>query len=98
MKRSLLLSFAAMVLGLGLPGCAYVEGDEDGECSDGVDNDQDGTLDCGDPGCISAAACAGDDDDSASDDDDSASDDDDGSPDETGPEALASVASAAATG
>jgi alpha-glucosidase len=55
-----------------------VEGDEAGECTDGVDNDQDGPTDCDDPGCATATACTGDDDDSAGDDDDdSAGDDDD---------------------
>ena len=49
-----------------LAGCdASVEGDAEGECSDGADNDQDGNVDCADDGCASDAACAGDDDDSA---------------------------------
>ena len=62
------------------PGCLPVdeeiEGDEAGECSDGVDNDQDGVLDCDDEGCAIATACAGDDDDDDSADDDSGDDDD----------------------
>lgn len=56
-----------------------LEGDEDGECSDGTDNDQDGFTDCADPGCAADLACAGDDDDATGDDDDSAAGDDDDS-------------------
>jgi hypothetical protein len=33
------------------------EGNEAGECSDGVDNDQDGVADCDDPGCFVATVC-----------------------------------------
>ena len=33
------------------------EGDEPGECADGVDNDQDGLLDCEDTDCVGAEAC-----------------------------------------
>ena len=42
-----------------------VEGDESGECDDGVDNNQNGLTDCSDPGCAAAVACdpSGDDDD-----------------------------------
>ena len=79
MNRSLLLFLLALSL-LFVAGCdAEVEGDAAGECDDGVDNDQDGTVDCDDEGCAIAAACSGDDDDSAGDDDDSAvaADDDD---------------------
>jgi hypothetical protein len=69
----LLLPALALFL---LPGCepapvVEVEGDEAGECDDGVDNDQDGTRDCDDDGCGADAACARDDD-----DDDVANDDD----------------------
>ena len=61
MKR-VLLSLLALGLLFGLPAChAEVEGDEAGECSDGVDNDQDGSLDCSDEGCAIATACGGDD-------------------------------------
>ncbi len=56
---------------------AEIEGDEAGECDDGVDNDQDGFTDCDDPGCEAATACTGDDDDATSDDDDDATSDDD---------------------
>jgi endoglucanase len=35
------------------------EGDDPGECSDGVDNDLDGTTDCRDPGCFGAPVCPG---------------------------------------
>ncbi|MBN95879.1 MAG: hypothetical protein CL928_17700, partial [Deltaproteobacteria bacterium] len=56
-----------------------VEGDEAGECSDGVDNDQDGNTDCNDDGCINAIDCTsiGDDDATPADDDDDDDDDDD---------------------
>ena len=56
---------------------AEVEGDEAGECDDGVDNDQDGLTDCDDDGCENASACVGDDDDVTSDDDDDTTGDDD---------------------
>jgi len=60
MNRSLLLSLLALGL-LFVTGCgAEVEGDEAGECSDGVDNDQDGTLDCGDAGCAISTTCKSD--------------------------------------
>jgi len=36
-----------------------VEGDDIGECADGVDNDEDGTVDCADEGCAAAADCTG---------------------------------------
>jgi formylglycine-generating enzyme required for sulfatase activity len=35
-----------------------IEGDEAGECDDGVDNDQDGVTDCADDGCVAATVCA----------------------------------------
>ena len=88
MKRSLLvLRLLALGLSLALPACAcgvYLEGDEAGECSDGVDNDQDGAVDCSDPGCAAAGACAvdDDDDDAGPDDDDAGPDDDDAVPDD----------------
>ena len=53
------------------------EGAEPGECSDGLDNDEDALIDCADDNCAGAPECLGDDDDSAGDDDDSAGDDDD---------------------
>ncbi len=34
------------------------EGDEPGECGDGIDNDRDGIFDCTDPGCSSAPECS----------------------------------------
>jgi len=57
MKTSLIL------FGLGLlvflTSCkGEVEGDEAGECDDGVDNDQNGIVDCNDPGCVVATSCA----------------------------------------
>ena len=77
----LLLILAASSLLVVVSGCEPgpdVEGDEAGECSDGVDNDQDGPTDCDDDGCATATACVGaaDDDDSAADDDDAVDDDD----------------------
>ncbi|HCH66809.1 MAG TPA: hypothetical protein DFR83_28660, partial [Deltaproteobacteria bacterium] len=41
----------------GTPVDAY-EGDNDGECSDGVDNDRNSLFDCDDPGCAGAPDCA----------------------------------------
>jgi len=43
-----------------LVGCALVpsvEGDVAGECTDAVDNDQDGMADCDDPGCAMISLC-----------------------------------------
>ena len=37
------------------------EGDAAGECTDGADNDRDGTFDCDDDGCSGSPDCAGDD-------------------------------------
>ncbi len=36
------------------------EGKSSGECSDGLDNDDDGAIDCLDAGCMSYAICGGD--------------------------------------
>lgn len=49
------------VLGLGLVACGpgYREGDLDGDCTDGADNDLDGVFDCGDPDCRGGGACRG---------------------------------------
>jgi hypothetical protein len=63
--RRLCLLFLALASLPALPGCTEptvaespeVEGDEAGECDDGVDNDQDGTTDCDDDGCEAATAC-----------------------------------------
>ncbi|TNE84763.1 MAG: hypothetical protein EP330_28520 [Deltaproteobacteria bacterium] len=40
-----------------LPGGPMVEGDRVGDCTDGVDNDRDGVIDCGDPDCQGNVAC-----------------------------------------
>ncbi len=56
------------------------EGDDEGECGDGTDNDRDGFFDCDDQDCFGAPECQGDDDDSAADDDDSTPADDDSTP------------------
>ena len=61
---------------------ADIEGDEAGECDDGVDNDQDGFTDCDDDGCENAAVCTGDDD---TGDDDTSTDDDTGDDDSAEP-------------
>ena len=70
MKLDRVSMWLALSLLFVLPGCdADVEGDEAGECDDGVDNDQDGPVDCDDSGCATATACVGDDDDVVDDDD-----------------------------
>ncbi len=46
------------------------EGDAAGECDDGVDNDDDGTIDCEDEGCQGAPACTESDADADADTDD----------------------------
>ena len=72
MNRSLLLSLLALC-SLFVIGCQFVEieGDAPGECSDLLDNDEDGLRDCLDEGCAADPACdgAGDDDDTGDDDD-----------------------------
>ncbi len=50
------------------------EGDDEGECADGTDNDRDGFFDCDDQDCFGAPECQGDDDDSSADDDDATAD------------------------
>ena len=73
-------ALAVLVPQSGCPSAsAVIEGDEEGECSDGVDNDQDSLTDCADEGCAAATACVGDDDDATGDDDDSTTSDDDDS-------------------
>jgi hypothetical protein len=60
---SVVVLLSVLVLGCGEGG----EGDEPGECTDTVDNDADGTVDCEDAGCASDPACVdgADDDDSS---------------------------------
>jgi hypothetical protein len=72
------LILAAFLLSL-VGGCddSGVENNRPGDCSDGLDNDEDGLTDCEDSDCLSSSECAGDDDDTAGDDDDTAGDDDD---------------------
>ncbi len=65
-----------------LAGCPWIEGDAVGECDDGVDNDNDGDVDCDDRGCMERMICSyppgdDDDDDDVCCDDDTWSDDDD---------------------
>ncbi|HCP44901.1 MAG TPA: hypothetical protein DIU15_02580, partial [Deltaproteobacteria bacterium] len=71
--HSLLVVSGLMLVG-GL-GCADdQEGVVVGSCSDGQDNDEDGSVDCDDPGCcggIECGVCGGDDVASDDDDDDS---------------------------
>lgn len=66
------MTLRALLLTLGLlvaPGCSIDEGSTARECTDRIDNDSDGTVDCDDPGCcgtwICGVGCEGDDDDSA---------------------------------
>ena len=61
MKNCILLSLL-YGMSLLLHGCSgdealSIEGDEAGECDDGVDNDQDTATDCLDPGCEFATVC-----------------------------------------
>ena len=60
------------------------EGDEPGECGDGIDNDRDGIFDCTDPGCATSAECAVVDTDETTDADDVAPGDVDGGIDADG--------------
>ncbi len=55
------LPFLALGL-LAVTGCVEEgpgEGEHPGDCSDGADNDADGSYDCDDPGCAAAANCDG---------------------------------------
>ncbi len=59
-----LLSALLLLLSVGctevrLSEAPEVEGDEAGECDDGVDNDQDGDTDCADSDCSVAPNCLG---------------------------------------
>lgn len=40
-------------------GCTYEPAPYEGDCSDGIDNDEDGNIDCVDVDCASDAACSG---------------------------------------
>jgi hypothetical protein len=81
-KLWLLAACLALVLGCDEQ---RLEGSSAGECSDGADNDADGTYDCEDSDCVGAPVCLGDDDDAGDDDagDDDTGDDDTGD-DDTG--------------
>ena len=37
-----------------------LEGQNEGECSDGIDNDDNGDIDCDDAGCVDSSDCLGD--------------------------------------
>ena len=50
------------ILGLSC-GPTRIEGQYPGECSDGIDNDDNGSIDCGDDGCQGSPLCANSDDD-----------------------------------
>ena len=60
--RSLLTLSGLLLLahGAGCAGSAVggYEGANDGECSDGIDNDEDGWTDCEDQDCVGASECA----------------------------------------
>ncbi len=58
------------------PGPDGIEGNEPGECTDAVDNDQDGWVDCEDVGCSDALACRDEDQDGWSVSDGDCDDDD----------------------
>jgi hypothetical protein len=88
-RLAVLVGLGLMVMsGLFVAACSAAgEGSISGECSDEVDNDEDGAIDCEDEGCVGDFDCFGsddddDDDDSATDDDDSATDDDDSAADD----------------
>ena len=53
--------FAAFLL---LTSCddSMVEDNRPGDCSDGIDNDDDGLIDCDDSDCLNSVECDGDDD------------------------------------
>jgi hypothetical protein len=54
------LAFVLLAVGTVLVGCrpsTRIEGTMVGDCTDGRDNDADGTIDCADPGCGAASAC-----------------------------------------
>jgi microbial collagenase len=88
MRRWLVVRLEVVVLGAlccFAAGCGSSgEGATTGDCSDEVDNDEDGDVDCADSGCIGDFDCDGttDDDDSMADDDDSTVDDDDSTADD----------------
>ena len=53
-----------LLLGLALSGCGTAdEGLVSGDCSDGLDNDEDGSVDCADEGCLGDYDCVASDDD-----------------------------------
>jgi len=84
LKRHLLrLSFVLVALGLFACTPKEIEGQNPGDCTDGVDNDGDGLIDCDDDTCQGSLLCVGSngDDDDAVGDDDTVGDDDDGNPD-----------------
>jgi hypothetical protein len=87
LHQLLLPALILVAAACGVVGPGGNEGSQPGQCSDQVDNDGDGQVDCLDSDCAGAPVCAGTgddddgvgDDDSAPADDDSASDDDDDS-------------------
>ena len=68
-------------------GPAHIEGQYPGECTDDIDNDEDGETDCNDETCQGSPLCAGSDDDDTTDPGDDDDDDDDTDPgdDDTDP-------------
>ena len=85
MSRRLAILMLPQLMLLGACAQQLVEGSNAGECSDGADNDADGSYDCADSDCAEAPDCGGDDDDTGDDDtgDDDTGDDDTGD-DDTG--------------
>ncbi|HCP47589.1 MAG TPA: hypothetical protein DIU15_16225, partial [Deltaproteobacteria bacterium] len=74
---ALLVVFGGLVLVSACSDRAPIEGQYPGECVDGIDNDEDDSVDCDDSDCVRAPDCASpeeddDDDDTGADDDDTA--------------------------
>ena len=59
MNKARLLVLWTLVALLGSACGGESEGDDPGECSDGADNDRNGTFDCDDPACAGAPVCKG---------------------------------------
>ena len=51
------VKFIFNILLIGLLGCPVMLDAQESNCSDGIDNDGDGLIDCSDPDCLNAAIC-----------------------------------------